>query len=367
MASKAYSDQKRELKYTKGDIGRAGDRIRHGAVGEERDEAIKKIQNFREYHLYPLMLLKNHLSRTASKVSKKINVVRRLKQLATIVNKLERLTLDGETPNTIRVTGMQDIGGCRAIVKNATQLIELKSRLEKSSSVHEITKAYDYLTCPKDSGYGGIHLIYSCYKGHAEEHPWKGVKIEVQLRTELQHDWATSLEIIDTLKGMNLKMSHAGHDDWRRFFVVTGKLVAHDEKLCVLPPDELLCLEEGLTALEAKLKVTDELARFTLGIQFSHHENLPKSARTGNGMFLVTTVPVETTALKGKIMKIMITPFSSKQSDEALEALRVAELETSGTAVLVSAPDVRMLKKAYPNYFGSTKQFTQFINSHLIN
>lgn len=77
------------------------------------------IQNFRELHLYPLMLMKNHLARAAAKIDKKTIVARRLKRLSTIIDKLERPTLDnGKTSNAIRVTRMQDIGGCRAIVKN---------------------------------------------------------------------------------------------------------------------------------------------------------------------------------------------------------------------------------------------------------
>ena len=44
-------------------------------------------------------------------------------------------------------------------------------------------------------------------------------KIEIQLRTELQHAWATSLEIIDTLENIKLKTSNEGHEEWRRFSI----------------------------------------------------------------------------------------------------------------------------------------------------
>ncbi|PPW35426.1 GTP pyrophosphokinase, partial [Escherichia coli] len=70
------------------------------------------IQNFRELHLYPLMLMKNHLARAAAKVDKdkKILVARRLKRLSTIIDKLERPSLDGgRTSNAIKLTRMQDV------------------------------------------------------------------------------------------------------------------------------------------------------------------------------------------------------------------------------------------------------------------
>ncbi len=46
--------------------------------------------------MYPLMLIKNHLARAANAIDKKTIVARRLKRLSTIVDKLERPTLDGK-------------------------------------------------------------------------------------------------------------------------------------------------------------------------------------------------------------------------------------------------------------------------------
>ncbi|URM13291.1 RelA/SpoT domain-containing protein [Vibrio splendidus] len=209
MANQQYENQKVTLRYTKNEIDRAARSIRHGCEAEEREEAINKIQNYRELHAYPLMLMKNHLVRTSNRVSSDILVARRLKRLPTIINKLERPSLDGTSKNAIKLTRMQDIGGCRAIVKNLKQLKELQQLLLKSRSVHKITHTSDYLT-PKISGYGGVHLIYSCFNDSDCKHNWSKTKVEVQLRTQLQHAWATSLEIIDTLEQIELKTSMGG-------------------------------------------------------------------------------------------------------------------------------------------------------------
>ncbi|MFT5708639.1 MAG: ppGpp synthetase/RelA/SpoT-type nucleotidyltransferase [Oceanospirillaceae bacterium] len=122
MANKAYENQKRALNYSKTRVEKAGRDIRHGCDGEVRRESIEIIQNFREVHLYPLMLIKNHLTRSAKKVTKKALVVRRLKRLPTIIDKLERPTLDGQSTNAISLSRMQDIGGCRAILANIQQV-----------------------------------------------------------------------------------------------------------------------------------------------------------------------------------------------------------------------------------------------------
>ena len=50
----------------------------------------------------------------------------------------------------------------------------------------------DYITTPKDSGYRGVHLIYRYYSDKNET--FNGLKIEVQIRTALQHAWATAVD-----------------------------------------------------------------------------------------------------------------------------------------------------------------------------
>ncbi|RKF14489.1 GTP pyrophosphokinase [Alginatibacterium sediminis] len=358
MANKQYQAQKKPLQFSKGAIDRAARSIRHGVDGDERVEAIKSIQNFREFHLYPLMLLKNHLSRTSDKVGKNIIVARRLKQLPTIIDKLERPALNGQMGNTTRITSMQDIAGCRAIVRNLKQLDELRKKLEQSRSVHEIVRIDDYLI-PKDSGYGGVHLIYNCFEGSEEQSDWKNAKVEIQLRTDLQHAWATSLEIIDTLEGIKLKTTLDGYPEWRKFFCLSGRLVAHDEGAITLSEQELSDVQFEVNRLRVELDIVTKLANYTVAIRVTNGQKLPKKIKNHQGLFLIQVKKIE------GIYKTSISPYKSKDSDRALEALSEADLERNNEiTVLVSAENIRSLRKAYPNYFGSTKKFLNFLNRH---
>lgn len=363
MTNLQYKNQKKPLVYTKNAIDNAARDIRHGVGGKARVDAINKIQSFREYHLYPLMLLKNHLTRVSSSISNKVIVARRLKMLSTIVDKLERPTLDGSTSNSIKLTRMQDIAGCRAIVKNIKQLKQLQHKLEVSRSVHKIVSVKDYLT-PKDSGYGGVHIIYSCYENQAEDHDWKKAKVEVQLRTELQHAWATSLEIIDTLERINLKTSHEGHEEWREFFSIAGKLVAHTEGACTIEDaDYLLNLRKRFADLSETLSVSRKLAEYALAISFTTNNKVKnRGGKKIGGMYLVCIKDGE----EGKF-NVMVNHYDNKKSNAALNDLNKADLDESIIiSVLVSASDVMALKKAYPNFFGSTRQFKDFIDTQKI-
>ncbi|ELY2717817.1 RelA/SpoT domain-containing protein [Cronobacter sakazakii] len=369
MGNEVYESQKCTLKYSKSQIDKAAQLVRHGCNGAEREEAIAIIQNFRELHLYPLMLIKNHLARASVRVDKKIIVARRLKRLSTIIDKLERSSLDGgKTTNSIKMTRMQDIGGCRAIVKNIEQLKLLRDRLIKSRSVHKVIRESNYLT-PKESGYGGIHLIYSCFDGSEDKFPWKKTKIEVQLRTELQHAWATSLEIIDTLENIKLKTSNEGHTEWRRFFYIAGCLVAHDERACILSKDKVEEYQKELSTLESELDVRKKLASYVFSLSVTSDDKLIKKLpKNYRGHFLVTMKrePVDPDN-KDKIrFAVALEAFKIKEADEALEALKRDDADPEVLiAVLLATDNIKSLKKAYPNYLGSTSQFDKFLNKHI--
>lgn len=358
MGNKVYENQKKTLNYSKSAIDKAADAIRHGCTGDERTLAIKAIQNYREVHLYPLMLMKNHLVRTANRVNKKTIVARRLKRLPTIIDKLERPTLDGgATENRIKFTRMQDIGGCRAIVKNLKQLMDLRQKLENSKSVHKIIRVNDYLN-PKPSGYGGVHLIYSCFEDSPTDNPWRKLKIEIQLRTELQHHWATSLEIIDIVEGLNLKTTSGNHEKWRSFFSHAGKLVAYKEGAIVLTDQEYVDLLCNLLENEASLNSLSIIARSAVSIRSATHEtSLARFPKSSTGMFLLDYMFTDNQKLK-----LFVRHYNSRFIDKALQDYAQSESDDKiNLSVLLSAEDARNLKKAYPNYFGSANEFINFI------
>ncbi|MBL0554869.1 hypothetical protein ACK3YU_20355 [Aeromonas caviae] len=63
-----------------------------------------------------------------------------------------------------------------------------------------------------------------------------------------------------------------------------------------------------------------------------------------------------------KKIQVTVKHFSMKNSEKALAELNEADLnEKIIISVLVSASDVRALKQAYPNYFGSTRKFSDFL------
>ena len=116
-------------------------------------------------------------------------VAQRLKRVPTILDKIKN------RQQQMQLGRMQDVGGLRAIVTDIRQLNDLKKKYARLRTKHSLERVHDYISETKESGYRGVHIIY---KYHSPEKPqYDGLYVEIQLRTRLQHLWATAVETVD--------------------------------------------------------------------------------------------------------------------------------------------------------------------------
>lgn len=85
----------------------------------ENLKAMDVIDNWRASHAYPAKSFYVTLKKHACKVSPKALVAQRIKRLPSIVAKLAR-------EESMRLSQMQDIAGCRAVVSNVEQVGKLR-------------------------------------------------------------------------------------------------------------------------------------------------------------------------------------------------------------------------------------------------
>jgi len=93
-----------------------------------------------------------NLRRQAEK-SDKIVVAQRLKRLDSIVAKLKR-------ESGMKLSRMQDLGGCRFVVPVLSEVYYFSEKLKNSRVRHEFKREYDYIKNPKKSGYRSLHLVF---------------------------------------------------------------------------------------------------------------------------------------------------------------------------------------------------------------
>ena len=313
---------------------------------DQREHAIDIINNWRSSHAFPLNTFQMYLRGKTRQVDKHGLVAQRIKRLSAIELKLRLI------PN-LRLTQMQDIGGCRAVVRSIRAVNELHKLYRQTQFKHELVHFDNYIESPRDSGYRSIHLVYRYYSDKNPAH--NDLKIEMQLRTRLQHAWATAVETVGTFRQQSLK-SGIGDKEWLRFFALMGSVTAlreHTPLVSGTPTDRNDLIRELKEYVE-ELGVVGHLRGYRTLL-----DNVPLGTFRGLNYFLLQ--------LRPRDGRLLITPYRRGESEEAsrqyLEAERQARFDFAEErdAVLVSVDSMKVLRAAYPNYFADTRRFVQEI------
>lgn len=320
--------------YSKKDVQRAGEVLISDNPLEKNPELFKWsmeiLSDWRANHAYSLDHVTNLLQGKSLKVDKKSIVVKRLKRTPSIIKKLRRF-------NLMKLRNMQDIAGCRSILSSTKNVQKVKRELNKKREY----RVRDYIKKPKPDGYRGIHLIGKINRrGNGTQY-----SVEIQLRSKIQHSWATAVEIIDLFTNQALK-SNEGKQDWLDFF----KYISHEfSKLEQInnPPIEN-SLSESMR-LANKLRVYKKFKGYTGSLRVI--ESHVKKAIEGYNLVQID--------LAKPTVKVTTFPFKQFEiaTKEYLKHEKMAAENTKYIVALVSSQSIDNLKKAYPNYFADSELF----------
>jgi relA/spoT domain protein len=333
----AISKKWEEPKYSKKRVDKAGDEI---VKALHCQEDMDVFHNWRSAHTYPMQIMNYFLRDNSLYVDKNSIVVRRLKRAPSIIYKLRR------EPH-MDLSRMEDIGGCRAILSTLNKVRELQDRLKNSSSSNILHRERDYITNPKTSGYRSVHLIYG-YNG--EKDKFVNMKVELQIRTKIQHSWATAVEVIDTFTGRSLK-SGEGEEKWLRFFKLISiefEKLESDSIRYDFNKDNFY----EISNLVEELKIFDRLRMFTMSI----HAITRRLKPSKKGVYFLIDLDIAS-------MSGTYSIYSNNKFNEATNHYNKLDesCQTSNnrSIVLVSAKSLSELKTGYPNYFADTRNFEE--------
>ena len=331
------------MKYTRKEIDKTGKLLLSSKKQDEVNAAINKLNDWRSLHLIPLDILQQRIETFLS-----LNHVhpflisRRLKRLTSIQYKLDMNPEMG-------LGGMQDIGGLRVVVNTVEELLRLQSLLRSMPiDSFECRRRYDYVNDPKESGYRSIHFAY-IYQSNDED--YNGLRIELQIRTRLQHLWATAVETAGLYTKTSLKSSQ-GESGWLDFFKIVSSLFSFKEKLPVARSLRKFEMSELMVRCY-KMNKANQYSDILRALNVSVHET-ENTEELSNSMYYLVYINFEAKTVK-------VTSFS--KDEESLASTKYSELEGTlqdgkNAAVLVSVNKVKELRDAYPSYFLDTKEFT---------
>ena len=325
--------------FSRSQVKKAG-RILCGKTEGDLHWAYEVLSNWRSCHGYPLNTFQATLRDKLKQIDPNALVAQRLKRTPSIVRKLIR------EPVT-KLSTMQDIGGLRAVVKDVPAVERLVDEYRKSRFQHKLLKVRDYISSPKSSGYRSVHLIYR-YK-NVKRPEYDGLHVELQVRTRMQHNWATAVETAEVFLKKPLKASE-GPQPWLDFFTVCGAAFAGLENRPLVPGYEGHTKKEiyRLCADAAdELKVDKVLSGFAAVV-----DNVEPHRKAEAFHLVVLDTDKE---------QVTIKPFSEANLQKANDEYAALEREVRGDearqVVLVSAGPIGNLKKAYPNYFLDAHDF----------
>lgn len=331
--------------YSKGQIDRAGDAL----LKNESDEKAQLIlSEWRACHAYPINTFQSTLrDKVAALHLKNTLVAQRLKRLPTIIDKLRRYP-------DMKLSRMQDIGGVRVVLETISDVrkIENSYRVKSANSrfEHKLVGEKDYIKYPRsEDGYRSVHLIYS-YKNRVASQ-YEGLRIEMQIRTKLQHIWATSVETMGTYLNQPLK-SRLGKKEWLDFFALVSSAFAYMESMPLVPRFAHMTkiqTYEKVAKAEYKLQVLEKLTGFAAAAKI-----IQNSKRHRFYHLIILDTDKKTIELKS----FAKDDFENAQTEYSKAERRAIEGEKI-EPVLVAAGSMVSLKRAYPNFFLDT---TEFVN-----
>ena len=319
---------------------------------KEWDWAWNLVNKWRSCHAYPINTFQATLRNNTRQYKDPI-IAQRLKRMPTIVDKLARYP-------AMNLLTMQDIGGVRAVLGSIKDVEALVHTYKTNKNLtHELMgEGKNYIQSPRDEdGYRSIHLIYKYVNKRNPE--YDGLKVELQVRTKLQHTWATAVETMSTFLGQALK-SRKGDKEWLDFFAITSSAFAYMEKTPRVP--RFSHLSEGgtykaIAAAEARIRALERMRGFSVAVE---HISKTKGSKERGFYHLIILNSMEKTVkvkpYKRDSFNIAMADYSKYEEEAAKEGTKIEP-------VLVSAGTLDGIKHAYPNFFLDIREFTAIVEN----
>ena len=342
------------MKYSKKQITKAGNTlISSDADTLERGMASALVDKWRVLHIVPLQKLNEQLE--ALFTSEGLNYSfcsQRMKRMTSILDKLRN-----NQENQMGLGNLDDIGGVRFVFHNIEDVQRADAILQNFAPQNfTLKRVKNYIERVKTSGYRSIHYIYEYQTDEAD---YDGLKVELQIRTKLQHSWAMAVETASMISQTSLKANIDDGSVWRQFFVLISAIFSIKEncpKIAAYSEATLTELCNEYFKYENRHKLLTQLSALSVVT-----ENKKGSA---NDSFYLLMLDIAE-------RKVRIATYDEHSADEAAGAFTATERSIANNdnevALLVSVNKMNEIREAYPSYFLDVQQFYKVVEEFYKN
>lgn len=353
------------MTFSKKDVIRAGEALISDELFDDPqllDRTMNVLTYWRDSHIVPLNRAQELLNRFVYRIDKKAFIAKRLKRVDSIKRKLKRF-------DNMQLKNMQDIGGIRVVVSNLKQVDSIFKVLANEYCFYnddKFIKMDNYIVEPKVDGYRCLHIVGK-FKNEVNEER----KIEFQIRTKLQHSWATTLEIVDIFTGQNLK-GDEGFYRYKTFFkdvsdqfqlieslngfqINNRSLLTKEYLTKVIQNPYLTTQCIAIKEFVDKVPIEKELQVYCSTLNDLNKGLVAKSYKDG---FVLIRLNIQTGRIEDEFFKSSEQTLASQRYSQYEQLL---SKDNKWIVVLLSTDAIGGLKEAYPNYFADSEIFLSYI------
>jgi len=341
------------MELTRTKIDKAGERLSKETwkTEEQYFESELILDEYRKLHIMPLTEITRKLQSLLIDFSEEFYIAQRIKRKPQILRKLKRFSA--------RLSQLQDIGGIRIIFENNKHIDRFIDFMKnKISRYFSIERETDYREKGRDdSGYRAMHLILMR----------KEVKIELQLRSRIQHNWAERIERTSVIYGYYLKEMEGAKEVLDYFKLLSN--VFYEIECERMPHNNMIQhLESKRLECEEIIRLSDKKNVFN---GFVNEEFF--GAMVSKDAVLRTTFHNWIIIFDWNTGQFQHWLLVTGKSDDAIETYVGCEKKWSEEkgyeVVLIGSSDPLTIKKTHSHYFGLEPyaDILQSIDSDLFN
>lgn len=353
--------------------------LRDQQNSEEYGKQISILNAWRHQHEEPAQIFFKKLVGIINKYPDAMATYR-LKRKESILKKLYR------SNGNFELGAIDDIAGCRAIVNSVSEVYEVYDEILnlKEAGEIDIKTTKDYIEHPETSGYRSLHVIVK--QTLNQEKIDRQYRIELQIRTKLQHYWSTAVEAMSEIDNVEYKdptlisKGNTRIHSCLQFFKVISELF----DCCENNDDELK--EELANSVRTNndfKEIIEDLKAARNSVTINMQKN---STQGGEGLYLLElsreTQELTIHSYTMDCVEKAITNYNSKENSSINgedNKIQDAEIDNSSVnknltvnnsgsqtaditnfnSVLIYAQNEKQLNDTYPNYLYNIEKFIE--------